>query len=64
MLRSRLRDLAHYESFGYDHATFGLRVEGLTTTPYSGSLGSEEKAVLAALADSLAPVLDVLQRTD
>ena len=32
---SRPRDLAHYESFGYDHATFGLRVEGLTTTPFS-----------------------------
>ena len=29
------RDLAHYESFAYDHATFGLRVEGLTTTPCS-----------------------------
>ncbi len=32
---SRPRDLAHFETFGYDHATFGLRVEGLTTTPYS-----------------------------
>lgn len=32
---SRPRDLAHYEAFGYDHATFGLRVEGLTTTPFS-----------------------------
>jgi Lhr-like helicase len=32
---SRPRDLAHYESFGYDHATFGLRVEGVTTTPFS-----------------------------
>jgi hypothetical protein len=32
---SRPRDLAHYESFGYDHSTFGLRVEGLTTTPFS-----------------------------
>ncbi|WP_081701641.1 DISARM system helicase DrmA [Rhodococcus sp. JG-3] len=32
---SRPRDLAHYETFGYDHATFGMRVEGLTTTPYS-----------------------------
>jgi hypothetical protein len=32
---SRPRDLAHYESFGYDHATFGLKVEGLTTTPFS-----------------------------
>jgi hypothetical protein len=32
---SRPRDLAHYEAFCYDHATFGLRVEGLTTTPFS-----------------------------
>jgi hypothetical protein len=32
---SRPRDLAHYESFGYDHATFGLRIEGITTTPFS-----------------------------
>jgi Helicase conserved C-terminal domain len=32
---SRPRDLAHLESFGYDHATFGLRIEGLTTTPFS-----------------------------
>lgn len=27
--------LAHYEHFGYEHATFGRRVEGLTTTPFS-----------------------------
>jgi hypothetical protein len=32
---NRPRDLAHYEHFGYDHATFGHRVEGLTTTPFS-----------------------------
>jgi hypothetical protein len=32
---SRPRDLAYYEHFGYEHATFGLRVEGLTTTPFS-----------------------------
>jgi hypothetical protein len=32
---SRPRDLAHLESFGYDHSTFGLRIEGLTTTPFS-----------------------------
>jgi hypothetical protein len=32
---NRPRDLAHYEHFGYDHATFGQRVEGLTTTPFS-----------------------------
>jgi hypothetical protein len=32
---TRPRDLAHLEAFAYDHATFGLRVEGLTTTPFS-----------------------------
>jgi hypothetical protein len=32
---ARPRDLAHYESFGSYHATFGARVEGLTTTPFS-----------------------------
>jgi Helicase conserved C-terminal domain len=32
---NRPRDLAHYESFGYDHATFGMTVEGVTTTPFS-----------------------------
>jgi hypothetical protein len=32
---TRPRDLAHYETFAYDHATFGLRVEGVTTTPFS-----------------------------
>jgi Helicase conserved C-terminal domain len=32
---ARPRDLAHLEQFGYDHATFGQRVEGLTTTPFS-----------------------------
>jgi hypothetical protein len=32
---SRPRDLAHYEDFAHYHATFGARVEGLTTTPFS-----------------------------
>ena len=32
---ARPRDLAHLELFGYDHATFGQRIEGLTTTPFS-----------------------------
>lgn len=46
---SRPRDLAHYETFGYDHATFGMRVEGLTTTPYSDrALDRGLSAVLAA----------------
>jgi hypothetical protein len=46
---NRPRDLAHFESFGYDHATFGMRVEGLTTTPYSDrALDRGLSAVLAA----------------
>ena len=46
---SRPRDLAHFEGFGYDHATFGMRVEGLTTTPYSDrALDRGLSAVLAA----------------
>ncbi|MBT1257971.1 DISARM system helicase DrmA [Rhodococcus erythropolis] len=46
---SRPRDLAHYESFAYDHATFGMRVEGLTTTPFSDrALDRGLSAVLAA----------------
>ena len=32
---NRPRDLAYYEHFCYEHATFGRRVEGLTTTPFS-----------------------------
>jgi hypothetical protein len=32
---SRPRDLAYFEQFGYEHLTFGRRVEGLTTTPFS-----------------------------
>lgn len=46
---SRPRDLAHYESFGYDHATFGMRVEGVTTTPFSDrALDRGLSAVIAA----------------
>ncbi|WP_298207845.1 DISARM system helicase DrmA [Ferrimicrobium sp.] len=32
---SRPRDLAYFEQFSYEHLTFGRRVEGLTTTPFS-----------------------------
>jgi len=46
---SRPRDLAHYESFAYGHATFGMRVEGLTTTPFSDrALDRGLSAVLVA----------------
>ena len=46
---SRPRDLGHFETFAHDHATFGMRVEGLTTTPYSDrALDRGLSAVLAA----------------
>ncbi len=53
---SRPRDLAHYESFAYGHATFGMRVEGLTTTPFSDrALDRGLSAVLAAAVRQTAP---------
>jgi hypothetical protein len=53
---SRPRDLAHYETFGYDHATFGMRVEGLTTTPYSDrALDRGLSAVVAAAVRHAGP---------
>ncbi|WP_331758103.1 DISARM system helicase DrmA (plasmid) [Nocardia sp. NBC_01377] len=53
---SRPRDLAHYESFSYDHATFGMRVEGLTTTPFSDrALDRGLSAVLAAAVRQTGP---------
>ncbi|MBA2694461.1 MAG: hypothetical protein H0U62_01085 [Actinobacteria bacterium] len=46
---ARPRDLAHYESFAYDHETFGMQVEGVTTTPFSDrALDRGLTAVLAA----------------
>ncbi|MQA16991.1 MAG: helicase [Pseudonocardiaceae bacterium] len=46
---SRPRDLGYYERFGYNHATFGLRVEGVTTTPFSDrALDRGLSAVLVA----------------
>ncbi|MGW5289757.1 DISARM system helicase DrmA [Rhodococcus pyridinivorans] len=32
---SRPRDLGHFETFVHGHATFGARIEGVTTTPFS-----------------------------
>jgi len=53
---SRPRDLAHYESFAYGHATFGMRVEGLTTTPFSDrALDRGLSAVLAAAVRQTTP---------
>jgi hypothetical protein len=48
---SRPRDLAHYESFGYDHATFGMTVEGVTTTPFSER--ALDRGLTAVLATAL-----------
>lgn len=48
---SRPRDLAHYESFGYDHETFGRRIEGVTTTPFSDR--ALDRGLTAALATAV-----------
>jgi hypothetical protein len=48
---TRPRDLAHYESFGYDHATFGMTVEGVTTTPFSER--ALDRGLTAVLATAL-----------
>ncbi|ETA05632.1 hypothetical protein V525_17280 [Gordonia alkanivorans CGMCC 6845] len=32
---SRPRDLGHFETFVHSHETFGARIEGITTTPFS-----------------------------
>lgn len=66
---SRPRDLAHYEHFAYEHATFGRRVEGLTTTPFSdraldrglagilvGAIRHETDAALPNLGAQVAPL--------
>ncbi|MGI8677389.1 MAG: DISARM system helicase DrmA [Jatrophihabitans sp.] len=45
---ARPRDLAHFESFAYGHARFGMRVEGLTTTPFSDR--ALDRGMSAALA--------------
>ncbi len=66
---SRPRDLAHYEDFVHYHETFGSRVEGLTTTPFSdraldrGLSGVLVTLVrhgsLSALANPAAQLVDV-----
>jgi hypothetical protein len=53
---SRPRDLAHYESFRYDHDTFGMRIEGVTTTPFSDrALDRGLTAVVAAAVRHASP---------
>jgi hypothetical protein len=53
---SRPRDLAHYESFGHDHATFGMQIEGVTTTPFSDrALDRGLTAVVAAAVRHSSP---------
>ncbi|MDA8045302.1 MAG: DISARM system helicase DrmA [Actinomycetota bacterium] len=59
---ARPRDLAHYETFGHYHATFGAMVEGLTTTPFSdraldrGLTGILVSAIRHGSSDALANV--------
>lgn len=48
---SRPRDLAHFESFEYDHRTFGRHVEGVTTTPFSDR--ALDRALSAVLVTAL-----------
>jgi hypothetical protein len=70
---SRPRDLAHYEDFTHYHETFGSRVEGLTTTPFSDrALDRGLSGVLvsclrhrspAALANSAAGRIDISERS-
>ncbi len=48
---ARPRDLSHYESFRYYHATFYRQVEALSVTPYSA--GSMERALMGVLVSSL-----------
>lgn len=46
---SRPRDLGHFETFLYGHQTFGARIEGVTTTPFSDrALDRALAAVLVA----------------
>jgi Helicase conserved C-terminal domain len=46
---SRPRDLGHYETFVYGHQSFGARIEGVTTTPFSDrALDRALAAVLVA----------------
>ena len=48
---TRPRDLAHFEDFCYYHDTFGARVEGLTTTPFSDR--ALDRGLTAVLVASL-----------
>ncbi|MEF9411944.1 DISARM system helicase DrmA [Rhodococcus sp. IITD102] len=46
---SRPRDLGHFETFVHSHNTFGARIEGITTTPFSDrALDRALAAVLVA----------------
>ena len=48
---ARPRDLSHYESFRYYHATFYRQVEALSVTPYSA--GSMERALTGVLVSTI-----------
>ncbi|HEY5857373.1 MAG TPA: DISARM system helicase DrmA [Aldersonia sp.] len=57
---SRPRDLGHFETFVYGHQTFGQRVEGVTTTPFSDRALDRALAavVVSAVRHSSLPALD------
>lgn len=48
---SRPRDLGHFETFAYGHQTFGARVEGVTTTPFSDR--ALDRALAAVLVSAM-----------
>jgi hypothetical protein len=48
---SRPRDLAHFETFAYGHQTFGARIEGVTTTPFSDR--ALDRALAAVLVSEI-----------
>jgi hypothetical protein len=66
---SRPRDLAHFEDFCHYHSTFGARVEGLTTTPFSDRaldrgltavvVAAMRQSTTAALANVAAGTVDL-----
>jgi hypothetical protein len=48
---SRPRDLGHFETFVHGHETFGARIEGVTTTPFSDR--ALDRALAAVLVSEI-----------